>query len=158
VGVGFLKLGVSHNKQEKIIKWTALPSRNKKKRILFWFSLFAIVSFIYAFGGLFWGIFSLVILLATTASFYTPTTYILKEDHLEIKRPLYTQKREWKTLKRVVPDKKGVFLSPFSRPSRLDAFRGFYLLLDGAENREEIIEFLKEKIEGAKEKNGDHLE
>lgn len=146
-----------NSSNDVVIKWTALPARNRKKRLFFWFSLFAIVSFIYAFGGLFWGIFSLFLLLATTASFYTPTTYLLKQTHIEIKRPLYTQKREWKTLKRVVPDKRGVFLSPFSRPSRLDAFRGFYLLLNGSENREEIIRFLREKIEGTKTEEDDEI-
>ena len=134
---------MSESNQEKIITWTAYPARNKRKKYLFWLSIFVIVSFIYAFGGVFWGIFSLVLLLATTASFYTPTKYKITDTYIEIKRPLYTQRREFSTLRRVVPDKNGVLLSPFSGPSRLDAFRGLYLLLEGAENRNEIIEFLR---------------
>ncbi len=133
--------------KENIIAWTSLPARDRKKRIVFWIVIFTIVWFIYLFGGLFWGLFSLLLLLVSTANFYTPTRYTLKEDHLEIKRPLYTQKKEYRTFRRVVVDKKGVFLSPFPKPSRLDAFRGVYLLFDGADNPDKIVDFLRKKVE-----------
>jgi hypothetical protein len=129
------------------IRWTALPARNRRKRILFLLTIFTIVYLVYTLFGIYWSIFSLLVLLGALAQFYTPTTYILKDTHIEIKRPLYTIKREWRTLKRVVPDKRGVLLSPFSKPSRLDAFRGLYLLLDGVDDREKVISFLKEKVE-----------
>lgn len=40
------------------------------------------------------------------------------------------------------PDKRGVLLSPFTRPSRLENFRGVYVRYDG--NKDEVDAFVKE--------------
>jgi len=41
-------------------------------------------------------------------------------------------------------DKNGIFLSPFRKPRRLENFRGIYLMV--GENRDEVISFIKERI------------
>lgn len=43
----------------------------------------------------------------------------------------------WENVRRVVPDDRGVLVSPLARAGRLDAFRGVYLRFAG--NREEVL-------------------
>jgi len=105
---------------------------------------------LYIFAGLYWALFGLLLLLGSLSAFYTPTKYILTEKEITIKRPLYTLKRPWAEIKRYEADKNGIFLSPFSRPRRLENFRGIYLMVEG--NRDEVISFIEERINESKRK------
>jgi len=43
------------------------------------------------------------------------------------------------------PDRNGVLLSPFSRQTRLETFRGIYIRFDG--NRKEVMSVIKGRLE-----------
>ena len=98
---------------------------------------------LYIFAGLYWALFGLLLLLGSLSAFYTPTKYILTEKEITLKRP-------WAEIKRYEADKNGIFLSPFSRPRRLENFRGIYLMVEG--NRDEVISFIEERINESKRK------
>lgn len=127
------------------ISWKILPARDKKKSFIFIVTVFGFTVLVYFVAGFYWALFSLVVLLASLFQFYTPTEYILDNDGITIKRPLYTMKKSWSEFRRVVETKSGIFLSPFSRPSRLDSFRGVHLLIQN-NKKHEVIEFIKMKI------------
>ncbi len=127
------------------ISWKILPARDKKKFSIFIFTVSGFTILVYFVAGIYWALFSLVVLLASLFQFYTPTEYILDDDGIIIKRPLYTMRKNWSEFRRVVETKSGIFLSPFSRPSRLDSFRGVHLLIQNKE-KHDVIEFIKRKI------------
>jgi len=136
---------------EREISWQVLPiKKGGKKLMIFAIALLGIGVLLYLFAGLYWALFGLLLLLGSLSAFYTPTKYILTEKEITIKRPLYTLKRPWAEIKRYEADKNGIFLSPFSRPRRLENFRGIYLMVEG--NRDEVISFIEERINESKRK------
>lgn len=132
------------------VEWVALPAKDRKKLIIFIVTLGAFLSFVYYAAGFYWFIFSLVTLLLSLSPFYTPTRYTVDKRGVIIKRPLYTRKMDWRKVKRLIIDKNGVFLSPFSAPTRLENFRGVYLIIGG---NEEIKRRIKELYEQSKREN-----
>lgn len=92
----------------------------------------------------FFCILSLIVLFASLAKFYMPTGYTLTEKEVIVKTTTQTLKKEWSLYRSCWPDKNGILLSPFVAQSRLENFRGLYLIF--GENREEVIEFVKERI------------
>jgi hypothetical protein len=55
-----------------------------------------------------------------------------------------TLHKDWSIYRSCYPDKNGILLSPFVRPSRLENFRGIYLMF--ADNGEEVTRFVKAHI------------
>jgi len=126
------------------MRWTVFPVRdNPRKGIIVILFLVMLLVGIYLYYGLFWALLSSVILVGSLLQFFTPTTYVLLDDGVEV-RSLYVQRRRWEDVKRFYIDKRGVFLSPFAKPSRLENFRGVYLRFpEDKELRERIVEFVK---------------
>jgi hypothetical protein len=58
-------------------------------------------------------------------------------------------RKKWSQYRSCYPDKNGVLLSPFVRPSRLENFRGTYIRFWN--NREEVVSFVKTMIEKNRE-------
>lgn len=80
--------------------------------------------------------------------FYTPTTYTLGNQYVASKGLLWHTRREWSALRSCYASDKGVLLSPFSRPSRLEGFRGIFLRFEG--NREQVLEFIASRLPAGK--------
>ncbi len=133
------------------ITWKVLPARNKKKLVIFLSTVIGFSILVLFVAGIYWALFSLLVLLGSLFQFYTYTEYTLDDEGVTIKRPLYTVKKPWSEFKRVVETQTGIFLSPFSFPSRLDSFRGVHLLIEN-EDREKILEFIKGKIHNDSER------
>lgn len=92
----------------------------------------------------FFCVLSLVVLFASLAKFYMPTSYTLTEKEVIVKTTTQTLKKEWSLYRSYWPDKNGILLSPFVEQSRLENFRGLYLIF--GDNREEATSFIKEHI------------
>lgn len=88
---------------------------------------------------------ALVVLFASVAKFYFPTKFILTDKQVIIKSSTQTIKKNWTEYRSFYPDKNGVLLSPFVEPSRLENFRGVYLIF--ADNKEEVISFIGKYIQ-----------
>lgn len=92
-----------------------------------------------AFGTL-----ALVVLFASLAKFYMPTKYLLSDKRIMVKSTTQTVSKNWSNFRSFYPDKNGVLLSPFIQPSRLENFRGMYLIFEN--NRDEVINFIRSRI------------
>ena len=97
------------------------------------------------FGHWFYGAFSLAVLTLSVSRYFFPTHYQLDgagvaSYHLGIGRS-----RRWDEFRRVDERADGLFLSPFARPRRLDAFRGVFLRCH--QNREEVVYFVRRHVE-----------
>lgn len=86
----------------------------------------------------------ILILFGSLAGFYFPTRYIFYGDHFLIKSKMQTLRKEWKQYRSFYPDKNGVLLSPFGRPTRMENFRGIYVKFAG--NKDKVLELVKSKI------------
>jgi hypothetical protein len=107
--------------------------------------LIVVVWTISSWLGITWAFLSSLILLGSLASFFFPTHYRLSPESVSVRGLLSRKKRNWSGLKKHYVGQKGVHLSPYPRPSRLESFRGLYLPFDG--KREEILNFIGEKMD-----------
>lgn len=92
-----------------------------------------------AFAGL-----TLVILFLSLSRYFLPIRYRLTDRRIMIKTMTQTQYRDWSVFRSCYPDKNGILLSPFIQPSRLENFRGIYLLFN--DNAQDVTEFVKSRI------------
>lgn len=86
-----------------------------------------------------------IFLLALT-TFFFPTTYTVDEKKVTIKYLFTLKERNLSAFRSVYPGQRGILLSPFMGPTRLENFRGFYLRY-GKNNKEEIDKTLTELID-----------
>ena len=110
--------------------------------ILFLFLLCVLVYHIY---GLFMAILSIGILFGSLSSYFFPTKYLLYPDRIEVHTFARKYSRSWSYFKSFHTDKNGVLLSPFEGRSRLERFRGIYVMFNG--HRDEALRYIEDKIQ-----------
>lgn len=86
-----------------------------------------------------------VVLLGSMRSFYFPTNFKLYDDRVEATYTISSKRREWKSFRSFYPERNGVHLSPFLRPSRMENFRGLFMQYGGAD-QEKILEIVESKV------------
>ncbi len=130
----------------RTVAWTIHPVKRKP-----WVSaMVTLVVLLFSFlvyvstESTFFCVLSLIVLFASLAKFYMPTSYTLTEREVIVKTTTQTLKKEWSLYRSCWPDKNGILLSPFVEQSRLENFRGLYLIF--GDNREEATSFIKEHI------------
>jgi hypothetical protein len=84
----------------------------------------------YGFQSLLLGLLAALLLTASVSDYLLPLRFALGGKAAEARGPLHRRRMLWSQVRRVARDAGGVKLSPFLRPSRLDAFRGIYLWFD----------------------------
>ncbi len=128
------------------LEWSAWPAREKPLfalgLVLFLLAIWFAVGYIYREAV--WVLLAVILLLGAVAPFFVITRYRLDEEGVSIKRYVTTMKRRWGELRSYYPDKNGVLVSPFAKPSRLENFRGVYLRFGG--NREKVLAVLAQNI------------
>ncbi|MEW6051302.1 MAG: hypothetical protein AB1644_09625 [Candidatus Zixiibacteriota bacterium] len=95
-------------------------------------------------GSRLFTVLALVVLLLSLSKFYFPTVYRLSDRRIMIKTTTHTLYKEWSIFRSCWPDKNGILLSPFVEQSRLENFRGIFLLFD--DNATEVTAFVKARI------------
>jgi len=133
-----------------MFRFTSRPAADEPplKTVALLLSIFIVACAAWVYmGAMYWGVFTLIILLLSLSSYFIKTEYVIDENGLQVKGILI-KKRKWSDFKRVIKAEKGLFLSAFLNKSALDAFRGQYLPLKN--NKEEIFEFILQKIEETK--------
>lgn len=135
------------------MEWISFPAKEEPKKAIVVGLFLVVFSFFVGiiWGGIF-GILSIILLLLSLFPYFTPTRYRLDDDGIVVKKAFYTIKKEWKDIRSYYPDKNGVLLSPFSRETRLENYRGLYLRFN--RNKEEVLTFLKKRFEEINEKHG----
>ncbi len=87
---------------------------------------------------------ALLILFGALAGFYFPTRYIFYDDRIVIKTMIQALPKRWAQFRSYYPDRNGVLLSPFGRPTRMENFRGTYVKFE--RNRERVMEIVRARI------------
>jgi hypothetical protein len=88
---------------------------------------------------------ALLIFTGALSTFFFPTKYQVDHEKVRIKYMFTSVEKELSMFRSFYPDKNGVLLSPFTRPSRLENFRGLYLRYH--RNKEEVDNFVKQIFE-----------
>jgi hypothetical protein len=91
-----------------------------------------------------WFFVSAIILILFLAGYFFPTHYLLDSQAVSARGLFSRKKRHWSGLKKYEVGNKGIHLSPYARPSKLESLRGIYLPF--GTKREEILRFVKEKM------------
>ncbi len=131
---------------EPALEWTCHPVKRKPLvSALVTLFIFVVVALVfYTTSSRAFGVLAAVVMLASLAKFYFPTTYRLTYERITIKTTTQTLHKNWSIYRSCYPDKNGILLSPFVRPSRLENFRGIYLMFNN--NRDEVTSFVKAHI------------
>ena len=107
------------------LEWSAWPAREKPLLSLgltvLLIAIWVAVGYIYREAV--WVLLAVILLLGAVAPFFVITRYRLDEEGVSMKRYVTTMKKRWEELRSYYPDKNGVLVSPFAKPSRLENFR-----------------------------------
>jgi len=133
------------------IEWVSFPAvENLRKTTIATIFIIGLSTLLYFLYGPIYGFLSILFLGFSLLPYYTPTTYRLSEDGIEVKKVFYTIKKSWSNFRSFYPDKNGVLLSPFPIPTRLENFRGIYIRFRG--NREGVLSVVESMMDRAYEK------
>lgn len=129
-----------------ILEWSVWPAKEKPLLSLgltvLLIAIWVAVGYIYREAV--WVLLAVILLLGAVAPFFVITRYRLDGEGISMKRYVTTMKKRWEELRSYYPDKNGVLVSPFAKPSRLENFRGVYLRFRG--NREKVLAVLEQNI------------
>jgi hypothetical protein len=130
-----------------VLEWSVWPWKESLRRtvVVVMVILGVGVLAVFLMRGLFWGVFSALVLFASLHTYFTKTTYKLDAEQVTVRSSMGTAVKKWSVFKRYHVDRRGVTLSPFARPSRLEAFRSTRLLYGG--NRDEVVAFISKRID-----------
>nr|MBN2276920.1 hypothetical protein [candidate division Zixibacteria bacterium] len=139
----------------KVLEWVCHPARrNMRTTILVSFFLAVVVVVVYLAtdNSVWFSILASLFLFGSLSSFYFPSHYRLTEEEIIVKTKMQTMVKKWSQYRTSYPDKNGILLSPFTRRSRLENFRGIYIKFEG--NRDEVIAFAREMMTRSREDGG----
>jgi hypothetical protein len=90
------------------------------------------------------GLVSLLVLALSLARYLAPTRYVLDERGVAVEFAGGARFRPWSDFRAFYPHRDGLHLSPFPRPSPLDAFRGVWVRFAG--NGEAVRAFVSARV------------
>ena len=145
---------MSQNKpQERIeasesLEWSVFPFlENLRRSIIVVAIIVAVAVLVYlVFGDVFLVILSVAILFASLHAYFTRTRYRLDDSGVAVRTLSVKTAKPWSHFKRYYPDDRGITLSPFAKPSRLEPFRSVRLLYGS--NKDEVVAFVSKRIVG----------
>lgn len=130
----------------QVLAWSVHPLRRKPLVALLvtiFIFLVAVAAYMTTDSKAF-GTLALVVMFASLAKFYMPTSYRLDDQRIMVKTVTQTLYKNWSQYRSCYPDKNGVLLSPFAEPSRMENFRGLFLIFN--DNKDEVVSFVKAHI------------
>lgn len=133
----------------EVVEWTCHPVRRRplvSLVVTVFVILIGMIVYMATSSNTF-TVLALVILYASLAKFYFPTRYRFSGKGIQVKTTTQKLFKPWSMFRSFYPDKNGVLLSPFTRPTRLENFRGMYILF--ADNRNTVIDYVSRHV-GAK--------
>jgi hypothetical protein len=117
-------------------------------------TVFLVNIFMYYMFNPTFGMISVVLTILSLTEIFFPFKYSLFDKGIVVDRFFYKVKHEYSYYKKVLNDKNGIFLSPFRYDTRLESFRGILLRIP-KDKKDEVIAFLKTKIEITEEKKAE---
>ncbi|MGC8893800.1 MAG: hypothetical protein ACP5QG_03010 [candidate division WOR-3 bacterium] len=130
---------------DKKITWTSHPARENPAKLGMVITITTLfLAFFWFVAGPWWCVLTLIVVFLSLYSFWLPTRYTLDDEGIEVSRFLYRRRFPWSRFRRYEVDKGGIFLGTFRKSSRLDPFRGLYLV--GGHKHPEAGDLVKEKF------------
>lgn len=131
--------------EQALLRWRSIPARRSRtSTLLVVLIVLAVPLLLFVWYGPFFGILGFLIMGGSLSSFFLPTDYCLTDQSVYRHYLGIRQKRAWSEFRSFHPDRNGVLLSPFARPSRLENFRGLYLRFEG--NRDDVLAVVREMV------------
>lgn len=139
------------------MEWTAHPLKADQKKSMLLISIILLISLLVLLtaNSVGFALVALTLLVFSTRQFFMPTVYNLNSEGVEVRFLGTTKKRHWGYFSSYYEDRNGILLSPFNDRSRLEAFRGVYLIITGLPdsggtvvNKEQVRNFIKHHISG----------
>ncbi|MCU0607016.1 MAG: hypothetical protein MUF78_06275 [Candidatus Edwardsbacteria bacterium] len=131
---------------DHVFEWTVHPVRESMPKaviaIVFPVAVSALV--LLWTRSAFWSGLGFVLLFASEFPFFIRTVYRFDGDGVTMKRGGVTIARKWEQVRSYYPDRNGVQLSPYLKPSWMENFRGVYLQY--GRHKEEILEQLEQRL------------
>lgn len=133
-----------------VLRWTVWPARERpwSAAVLVAGALVLGVLIARSTGDRLLAVAAPLFVLASLGSFLFPTDYRLTRESVDIRSLGVVRVRSWTEVRRVVEDATGVLLSPFSKPSWLDSYRGLRLQYGG--NRDQVLAFVEAQLAAAR--------
>lgn len=141
---------MSNSKEKPQYSWISFPFVEFPLHSLLLTLFFVLVAyFVYTVtSSPFWVILSLIFLFGSLLPYFIPTEYRFYDDHIVVSYIGFENKNQYSKYKCFYADKKGIMLSTFKKPRRLDRFRGQSIRFTKLQSeREEIMNFLETKID-----------
>ena len=129
------------------LSWVSHPAKIRKTAAT-WVLLFIFIMFVVVYvvsNSILMVLLAAFIFTGALSTFFFPTKYELTKDKVKVKYLFNKVEKEIKNFRSYYPDKNGVLLSPFMRPSRLENFRGLYVRYH--QNKDEVDSFIKKIFE-----------
>jgi hypothetical protein len=139
------KIDINKVRREAELYWTCHPMKRKPlvSVIVTVFIVVCAMLVYYVVESRGFAILAAVILFASLAKFYFPTTYYFTPEAIYIRTTMQTLKKPWSLFRSFYPDRNGVLLSPFVEPSRLENFRGLYVMFE--KNSEDVMAYINSR-------------
>lgn len=132
----------------RTLRWSVHPVRKGGARLII--ALFSIPLFgaaVYLSTTSYtWSTFAAGVLFLSLSRYFFRTHYTLTPDVLEARYPGRKVRRRWSEFASCKVERAGVFLSPYKKTSRLENFRGIFLLT--GDRQEEVVDFVRDRLEG----------
>jgi len=139
--------------REDLLRWTSHPLLDEAAKTIFLLAIMVFVSLIlYQTAIITWKApiyfyLGMLFFIGSMITWFIPTTYILFEDKIQIWYWKIKIEKNWSDFGCWYTDKKGVMLSTFKRPRRLDNFRGLSLRFSKDKHEQNrLFELLAEKV------------
>jgi hypothetical protein len=139
---------MSLNDGEAYLEWSVFPFlENLRRSVIVVMIMAAVAALVYlAFRDIFLVVLSMAILFASLHAYFTRTRYRLDSSGVTVRTLSVKTAKPWSHFKRYYADDRGITLSPFAGPSRLEPFRSVRLLYGG--NKDEVVAFVSKRIDG----------
>lgn len=138
---------VSESKHHDEISWCVHPFVENWKRTSFLIIFLSIILAILYIGfqSVVIVFFSALLLIGPLYKYFLPYHYHCTHEYLVVKACCYNVERPWSSFRSNYIDKNGILLSPFSKPTRLENFRGIYVRF-GKHQPKEIVDFIQHQL------------
>lgn len=128
------------------MEWTAHPFKADRKKSAFLVVIILLICLLVFITteNIGFTLIAFVLLALSMRQYFLPTVYVLNAEGVEVRFSGATKKKPWSYFQSYYEDQNGILLSPFKEKSRLEAFRGVYLI--ASNNKPQILEFIKQYI------------
>ncbi len=134
----------------KTIQWQIHPMGDSvSKAFFFWAVVIMVIWAVYwnvsssfsPAGSIIFTMVASFLLLLSLTSFFLPTCYSISSEGIEVKRWFYKRNFAWSRVRSATAEKSGIFISPFPVRTRLENFRGVYLIYN--DNMQAVIDGIR---------------